>query len=150
MSIPQRNLYQLRKYFFKHLQLRIRDIVKQQILVSIFLLIFRQEPKIIISIRHHVCQCKFFFLRQVYCQLHVVRRTFIRHQPTHILLEERLSPHHQMRKHGLIGRIIAKMLITGEYIVHKSSSAPPVPQNKHRIMLQRLIRQQLLITFVLQ
>ena len=34
MSIPQRNLYQLRKYFFKHLQLRIRDIVKQQILVS--------------------------------------------------------------------------------------------------------------------
>ena len=43
LSIPQRNLYQLRKYFFKHLQLRIRDIVKQQILVSIFLLICRQE-----------------------------------------------------------------------------------------------------------
>ncbi len=29
-------------------------------------------------------------------QLHIVRRTFVRHKPTHRLLEERLAEHHQM------------------------------------------------------
>ena len=39
-------------------------------------------------------------------------RSLVGHQPTHIFLEKRLSPHHQMREHSLIGSIIPEMLVT--------------------------------------
>ena len=149
LGIPQRNLNQLREYLFKHLQFGIRYIIKQKILIGILLLIFRQEPEIIICIRHHVRQSKLLFLGKIHCQFHIIRRTLIRHQPTHILFEERLSPHHQMRKYSLISSVIPKMLVTREHIMYKCSSTSPVSQNEHRIMLQRLISQQLLVTPVL-
>ena len=150
LGIPQRNLDQFCEYLFKHFQFFVRDIIKQQILVRIFLLIFRQEPEIIIGIRHHVRQCKLFLLRKIHCQLHIIRRTLVRHQPAHILLEERLSPHHQMREYGLISCVIPKMLVAGEHVMYKSSSTPPVSQNEYRIMFQRLIGQQLFVAFILQ
>ena len=149
VSIPQRNLNQFSEHLFKHLQFGIRYVIKQKIFISVLLLILRQKPEIIIGIRHHVRQSKLLFLGKIHCQFHIIRRTFIRHQPTHILFEERLSPHHQMRKYSLISSVIPKMLVTREHIMHKCSSTPPVSQNEHRIMLQRLISQQLLVTPVL-
>ena len=73
-----------------------------------------------------------------------------RAQPAHVFLEERLSPHHQMRKYGLIRCVIAEMLVAREHIMHESCSATPVTEDKYRVVLQRFVRQQLLIAFVLQ
>ena len=138
MRIPQGNLDKLGECFFKYPQLCFAYIIKQQILICIFLLVLRQKPEIVVGIRHHIRQCKLFFLRQVHSQLHIIRRTLVGHQPAHILLEERLPPHHQMRKYGLISCVIAKVLITREHIMHESCSAAPVPEDKNRIMFQRL------------
>ena len=55
-----------------------------------------------------------------------------------------------MRKYGLIRCVIAEMLVAREHIMHESCSATPVTENKYRVVLQRFVRQQLLITFVLQ
>mgnify|MGYP007089580881 CR=1 FL=1 len=55
-----------------------------------------------------------------------------------------------MRKYSLISSVIPKMLITREYIMYKRSSASPVSQDKYRVMLQRLISEQFLVTLVLQ
>jgi len=150
VRIPQGNLDESGKRFLKHLQLRLTYIVEQQILIGILLLMLGQEPEVIIGIRHHVRQRKLFLLRQVYRQLHIVRGTLVGHQPAHVFLEERLSPHHQMRKYGLIRCVIAEMLVAREHIMHESCSATPVTENKYRVVLQRFVRQQLLITFVLQ
>ena len=150
LGVPQRNLDQFREYLFKYFQFLVADIIKQQILVRIFLLIFRQEPEVIIGIRHHVRQGKLFLLRKIHSQFHIISRTFVRHQPAHILLEERLSPHHQMREYGLVSRIIAKMLIARKYVMYKSRSTPPMSQNEYRIMFERLICQQLFVTSILQ
>ena len=111
VCIPQRNLDQFGEYFFEYLQFFFRDIIKKQILVSIFLHVFGQEPEIVVRVRHHVGQCELFFLRQIYCQFHVVGRTFVRHQPAHILLEEGLSPHHQVREDRLIRGVVTEMLV---------------------------------------
>ena len=85
-----------------------------------------------------------------YRQLHVVGRTFVRHQPAHVLLEEGLSPHHQVREYGLVGRVVTEMLVAREYIVHEGSTAAPVSQNEYRVVFQRFVGQQLLVTAFLQ
>ena len=149
VRIPEGNLDEFEECFLKHFPLVFADIVEKQITVAIFEHMLREEPEIIICIRHHVRQSKLLFLGKIHCQFHIIRRTFIRHQPTHILFEERLSPHHQMRKYSLISSVIPKMLVTREHIMYKCSSTPPVSQNEHRIMLQWLISQQLLVTPVL-
>ena len=41
-------------------------IIEQQVVISIFLLVLRQEPEVIIGIGHHIGQCKLFLLRQIY------------------------------------------------------------------------------------
>ena len=89
-------------------------------------------------------------MRKVNGKFHIVRGTFVRHQPTHVLLEERLPPHHKMRKYSLVCRVVAEMLVAGENIMHKRSPATPVSQNEYRIMLQGLICQELFIASVLQ
>ena len=100
----------------------------------------REEPEIIIRVRHHICQGKFLFLGKIHLQLHIIGRTLVGHQERHVLLEERLSPKHQVRKYGLIGRIVAEMLVTREDIVHECRPATPMSENEHRVHLQRLVR----------
>ena len=150
VGIPQRNLDEFGKGFFKHFQFGIADIIEQQVLICIFLHVFRQEPEVIVRVGHHVSQGKFFFLRKVYGQFHVVCRAFVRHQPAHVLFEERLPPHHQVREYCLIGSIIAEVLVAREYVVHERGSTAPVSEDKYRIMFQWLVGQQLFVTFVLQ
>ena len=41
----------------------------------------------------------------------------VRHQPTHVLLEERLPPHHKMRKYSLVCRVVAEMLKNGPAVM---------------------------------
>ena len=150
VRIPKRNLYQFDESLLKYFQLFLCDVIKQQVFIGILLLIFGQEPEIIIGVGHHICQSKLLFLRKVNGKFHIVRGTFVRHQPTHVLLEERLPPHHKMRKYSLVCRVVAEMLVAGENIMHKRSSATPVSQNEYRIMLQGLICQKLFIASVLQ
>ena len=71
----------------------------------------------------------------------VVSRTLIRHQERHVLLEEGLSPQHQVREDGLIGRRESEMFVASEHVVHESRAAPPMAQDKERIHLQRFIGQ---------
>ena len=150
VRIPKRNLYQFDESLLKYFQLFLCDVIKQQVFIGILLLIFGQKPEIIIGVGHHICQSKFLFLRKVNGKFHIVRGTFVRHQPTHVLLEERLPPHHKMRKYSLVCRVVAEMLVAGENIMHKRSPATPMSQNEYRIMLQGLICQELFITSVLQ
>ena len=150
VGIPQRNLDEFGEGLFKDFQFFSTDVLEKQVFVGVFLGIFRKEPEIIVGIRHHVGQGKLFFLRKVYRQLHVVGRTFVRHQPAHVLLEEGLSPHHQVREYGLVGRVVTEMLVAREYIVHEGSTAAPVSQNEYRVVFQRFVGQQLLVTAFLQ
>ena len=116
------------------------DIVEKQIAVAIFEHMLRKEPEVIIRVRHHIRQGKFLFLGEIHLQLHIIGRTFVGHQERHVLLEERLSPEHQVREYGLIGRIVAEMLVAREDIVHESRPATPMSENEHRVHLQRLAR----------
>ena len=150
VSVPQRNLDEFGKGFFKHFQFGLADVIEQQVLVGIFLHVFRQEPEVIVRVGHHVSQGKFFFLRKVYGKFHVIGRAFVRHQPAHVLLEERLSPHHQVWEYCLIGSIIAEVLVAREYVVHERGSTAPVPEDKYRIVFQWLVGQQLFVAFLLE
>lgn len=125
-GVPERNLDQFQERFLEHTEFFGRNLLERQILVAIFLHAFREEPEVVVGIRHHVRQGKLFFLRQIGSQLHVVGRTLVGHQPAHGLLEHRLSEHHQMRKHGLIGRGVAEMFVLGENVVHERRAAAPV------------------------
>ena len=149
VGVPQGNLDQFGEGFLKYFQFGIADVIEQQVLVGIFLHVFRQEPEVVVRVGHHVGQGKLFFLRQVDGQLHVVGRTFVRHQPAHVLLEEGLSPHHQVRKYRLIGGVVAKMLVAGEHVVHEGGSAAPMSEDEHRVVFQGLVGQQFFIPFVL-
>ena len=60
---------------------------------------------------------------------------------SHVLLEERLPPEHQVREYRLVRRGITEMLIAGEDIMNKSRTTPPMPQDKQGVHLQRLISQ---------
>ena len=150
LRIPKRDFYQFDESLLKHFQFFLCNIIKQQIFIGILLLIFGQEPEIIIGVGHHICQSKLLFLRKVDGKLHIVRGAFVRHQPAHVLLKERLPPHHEMRKYSLVCRVVTEMLVAGENIMHKRSPATPMSQNEYRIMLQGLICQELFITSVLQ
>ena len=94
LRIPQRDLNQFGKSLLKNLQFRFTDSIEKQVFICIFLLISWQEPEIIVGIRHHVGKGKLFLLRQIDSQLHIIRWPLIRHQPTHVLFKEWLSPHH--------------------------------------------------------
>ena len=117
--VPQRDLDKLHKRFFEHAKLLGRDVVEEQILVGILLHVAREEPEVVVRVGHHVSQGELLLLRQVDSQFHVVCRTFVGHEPAHVFLEEGLSPHHQVREDGLIGRIVAEVAVTGEDIVHE-------------------------------
>ena len=138
--IPEGNLDQFEERFLKHFPLVFADIVEKQITVAIFEHMLREEPEIIIRVRHHICQGKFLFLGKIHLQFHIIGRTLVGHQERHVLLEERLSPKHQVREYGLIGRIVAEMLVTREDIVHECRPATPMSENEHRVHLQRLVR----------
>ena len=145
MRIPQRYLDELDEGLLEQLQFLRRDVIEQEVLLGILLLIFREEPEIIIGVGHHVGQGG-----QVYGQFHVVRRTLVGHQPAHVFLEERLSPHHQMRKDGLISGVVAEMAVTREDIVHESRTAAPMTENEERVVLQGLVGQEFFVALVLQ
>ena len=150
VRIPKRNLDELGKRFFEHFQFGIRNVLEQQILVGLFLGMFGQEPEVIIRIRHHVGEGEVFILRQVYGKLHIIGRTLVGHQPTHVFLKERLPPHHQVREYSLVRGVISEMLITRKDIVHEGGSASPMSEDEHRVVLQRFGCQELFILLVLQ
>ena len=141
VRIPQGYLDEFHKDFLEHLQLFIRNVVEEEILVGILLHVLGQEPEVVIGVGHHVGQRELLFLRQVDGQLHVVGRTLVGHQPTHVLLEEGLPPHHQVWKNGLIGGVVAEVLVARKDVVHKRRTTPPMPQDEHRVVLQRLVGQ---------
>ena len=150
VRVPQGNLDELDERVLKRLQLLRRDVVEQEVLVGILLLVLGEEPEVVIGVGHHVGQGKLFFLRQVHGQFHVVRRALVGHQPAHVLLEERLPPHHEVREDGLVGRVVAEMAVAREDVVHEGRAAAPVSQDEHGVVLQGFVGQELAVAFVLQ
>ena len=150
VRVPQGNLDELDKRVLEQLQLFGRDVVEEEVLLRILLLVLGEEPEIIIGVRHHVGQGELLFLGQVHGQLHVVRGALVGHQPAHVLLEEGLPPHHQVREDGLIGGVVAEMLVARKDVVHEGRAAAPMAEDEHGVVLQRFVCQQFVITLVLQ
>ena len=69
------------------------------------------EPKVVERIGAHVYERKFFFLRLIGFQFHIVGRPFLRNSHSSHFLEYRLSEKHHVGKYRLVGGIVSELLI---------------------------------------
>ena len=143
--VPERNLDELRKRLLPHLQFLGRDVVEEHVFVAIFQLVFREKPEVVIRVRAHVGQRELLFLREINGQFHIVGWALVGHEPRHVFLEERLSEHHEVWKHRLIGGVVAEVLVAREHVVNERCSRAPVSEDEHGGVLQRFVGQTLLV-----
>ena len=147
--VPKRNLDEFRERFLPHFQFCGVDVLKQHVLVAVFQLVLRVEPKVVVRVGHHVGEGELLLLRQVDGEVHIVGRALVGHEPRHVFLKERLPEHHEVGEDRLIGGAIAEMLVAREHVVHESRARAPMSEDKHRRMFQRLVGEEFLVAAVL-
>ena len=139
VRVPQRDLDQFEKLLLEDAPLLFGDRIEQQITLGIIQPMFGKKPEVVVAVRHHAGERELLLLRQIDLQLHVVGWTMIRHEKRHVLLEERLSPHHEMRENGLIRSGESEMAVAGEDVVDESRPAAPMSEDEQRFHLDRLV-----------
>ena len=63
--VPERDFDELCECFLERLQLLGGDALEEHVAVAVLLHVFRQEPEVVVRVRHHIGQREFLFLRKV-------------------------------------------------------------------------------------
>ena len=149
-GVPEGDANHFVEGVFPCLQFFGSDAVEEHVFVAILLHVAWEEPEVIVGVGAHVGECELFLLGQVHGEFHVVGGTFVGHEPGHVLFEERLSDHHEVREDGLIGGAEAKVFVAGEDVVDEGCAGAPVTEDEDGVVFERFVGKQFFVFSVLQ